>query len=1045
MLSRLLRRRGWRRELGYRLALCGAMAFLMQGAVQAAETVRLYPCGEEDPDGDLGEIVFETLDVHSPPTEDVDGAPVTDALGEFVTLVASGEPIYVEGRADEDGETGLAIEFDGVDDILTSGPFDPRNSGTFASLSQAWVKPAPSGSGVRQAVWSLGNDNGGVGITADGKWEIIASSLVPDTPSSADVEFGEWTHVAVLRGGNGASLYVNGALVASGDNFWNGVGDVTVGSRTSPGNEAPFFGGVIDDFQIAGFSDGTFDPVADIRFFEGDVSDVFADVNQDRVVNIDDYLVWSENVGFDSGLGGGDGNTLRMGDVDQNGRIDYHDFEIIVTEAGRAVDAAPEASGLIAAEDFIYNQPTKVLGPGGGFTLQDYDGGQGAWTTRWVSIGNGIITGDSDGADRRFAAFTTTGLSANSLNRTFSLAGLTEDQEIYFSALVKIVPDQSPVGRLVVNAPGDEEAEVSIGFDPLLGFDARVGPDIQVPFDVPIIVPGEFHRLVGKLQINADGGSEVLTAWFDPEDVESGDFELVAESDIVGAVDELTGQLSLDRGTSGGGGLIWDDVAVGTSWASVTSIEVPRLRLEIDRETGEVSFVNSTQSDFDLKYYELTSPSGSLSPDGWSSLSDLPFSTWRKNSATANLLVESNFSQSRKLAAQSSLSVGQVYTPGAELDLVARIGTAQGLLNLAPGDRDEDSVVDPADNCVDVANANQQDVDSDGIGDVCDNCPEASNRGQVDLDGDGVGNVCDTEIADTWRDWSVTGEQGENNLFYGYFDVSEDLADGGDGVYDGGKFTEFLNDGTEFITGDAFGWRDGSNHWNGRSWDLTTAADAPWTAMGRLDVHPNDPDPEAEHWVVRRWESDQRARVSVLWHMHHEDVDCGGNGVGALLYHNDTLVDEATIAGGDSVGVTRSVEITARAGDTIDLLLTPVGPDGVSDDGCDGSQNWFLVDRIDDGGREFRRGDPDDSGSANISDAVGILNFLFAGANDPVCMEAADVNDDGQINVSDPVVLLDFLFSDRTSLPAPGASDCGPDRPDSPSDLGCETYSSCDR
>ncbi len=45
-------------------------------------------------------------------------------------------------------------------------------------------------------------------------------------------------------------------------------------------------------------------------------------------------------------------------------------------------------------------------------------------------------------------------------------------------------------------------------------------------------------------------------------------------------------------------------------------------------------------------------------------------------------------------------------------------------------DTDGDGVIDLADNCVDIANADQSDIDGDGLGDVCDD----------DRDGDGILN-----------------------------------------------------------------------------------------------------------------------------------------------------------------------------------------------------------------------------------------------------------------------------------------------------------------
>ena len=71
-----------------------------------------------------------------------------------------------------------------------------------------------------------------------------------------------------------------------------------------------------------------------------------------------------------------------------------------------------------------------------------------------------------------------------------------------------------------------------------------------------------------------------------------------------------------------------------------------------------------------------------------------------------------------------------------------------------PPDGDGDGAPDDADNCADLANADQADRDDDGFGDVCDNCPTVSNRSQADADNDGVGNACaedepDQEIPDT--------------------------------------------------------------------------------------------------------------------------------------------------------------------------------------------------------------------------------------------------------------------------------------------------------
>jgi hypothetical protein len=76
-----------------------------------------------------------------------------------------------------------------------------------------------------------------------------------------------------------------------------------------------------------------------------------------------------------------------------------------------------------------------------------------------------------------------------------------------------------------------------------------------------------------------------------------------------------------------------------------------------------------------------------------------------------------------------------------------------------PADRDQDGILDDADNCPDTPNADQGDRDEDGVGDACDgpagdvdndgvpdaddNCPLRPNNRQGDADGDGLGDVCD--------------------------------------------------------------------------------------------------------------------------------------------------------------------------------------------------------------------------------------------------------------------------------------------------------------
>jgi hypothetical protein len=69
-------------------------------------------------------------------------------------------------------------------------------------------------------------------------------------------------------------------------------------------------------------------------------------------------------------------------------------------------------------------------------------------------------------------------------------------------------------------------------------------------------------------------------------------------------------------------------------------------------------------------------------------------------------------------------------------------------------------------------------------------------------------------------------------------------------------------------------------------------------------------------------------------------------------------------------------------------------------------------------GPPFIRGDFDRNSQVNITDAVGMADYLFRSGPAPECPDAADSNDDGTLDVSDPLFLLIHLFLQGT-LPAP--------------------------
>ncbi len=83
-----------------------------------------------------------------------------------------------------------------------------------------------------------------------------------------------------------------------------------------------------------------------------------------------------------------------------------------------------------------------------------------------------------------------------------------------------------------------------------------------------------------------------------------------------------------------------------------------------------------------------------------------------------------------------------------------------------------------------------------------------------------------------------------------------------------------------------------------------------------------------------------------------------------------------------------------------------------------------------------------DDGTANLSDAACVLNWLFAGSPEPGCVAALNTNGDGDVNIADPVFLLNFLFAGGPGLSDP-FPDCGLGTLPADIELGCANPSDC--
>ena len=112
--------------------------------------------------------------------------------------------------------------------------------------------------------------------------------------------------------------------------------------------------------------------------------------------------------------------------------------------------------------------------------------------------------------------------------------------------------------------------------------------------------------------------------------------------------------------------------------------------------------------------------------------------------------------------------------------------------------------------------------------------------------------------------------------------------------------------------------------------------------------------------------------------------------------------------------------------------------DGITQEAGNGADNADQYFRL----VQFRRGDVNIDGSVDVSDALGIFNWLFLGGAGTPCENAADSNKDLSIDLTDGVHILSYLFMGGTPPAPPGPEECGVD----PAEKGfpCESYDACE-
>ena len=97
-------------------------------------------------------------------------------------------------------------------------------------------------------------------------------------------------------------------------------------------------------------------------------------------------------------------------------------------------------------------------------------------------------------------------------------------------------------------------------------------------------------------------------------------------------------------------------------------------------------------------------------------------------------------------------------------------------------------------------------------------------------------------------------------------------------------------------------------------------------------------------------------------------------------------------------------------------------------------------------GADFFRGDADDDGKVNLTDAIAILGYLFRGGDTPGCLDAADLDNDGAVKLNDGVRVLNYLFRGDAPPAFPGAPEfgnCSRDPVVPEDEIDCAEYRSC--
>lgn len=334
------------------------------------------------PDGGLSVSVLESA-LEAPALEAVEGLgtyeDVSDgtafdspAIGSQLALRFDGDG-YFNDENTAGGSRGVYVEvnaFTNDEPMVKGSGADGNTAESFNLITQGWAYPTSDGEGIAQTIWRAGNEQGSVNITPDGFWEFRDLGSVGTLNPGVPVDFDNWTHFGIRRGGNGAEVFINGEL-ADGNinpnpaNWFNTFASVITLGGNGEGTDG--FVGLVDDFQVMGTADVSWDPMVDLDFWAQDTTERPAcdldgngsceladldillyegissqsanfDLNSDGVVDVADRNEWLSITSAEAGT------QFVAGDANLDGQVIASDLNILGTNWGRT-DATSVAQG----------------------------------------------------------------------------------------------------------------------------------------------------------------------------------------------------------------------------------------------------------------------------------------------------------------------------------------------------------------------------------------------------------------------------------------------------------------------------------------------------------------------------------------------------------------------------------------------------------------------------------------------------------------------------------------------------------------------------